>query len=112
MKTVDPRDYSGITLPNWLLPRTEISPGGKLLYGRIAHLYRPQRNPMITQARLALDLGVTDRTIRSYLQELLEHRLLHVKRPNRRIGNQYIFLEHDWMRRRFLSDRKDYSGEE
>jgi hypothetical protein len=113
MAEFDPRALASIRIPNCLLPRNELSPGAKLAYGRLAARLRPYRSRVtLHQKYLALDLGVTDRMIRKYLIELVTWKLIKIDRPDPRAGNRYSFLQHPWMRKRLLSDRKDYSVEE
>jgi hypothetical protein len=108
---INPGKFKGVTVPNWLLPQ-EVSPGAKLLYGRLAALYKTHRPTTLNQEKLAADLAVSSRMIRNYLDELIDKKLVRRERRNRTIGNRYLFLQHPWMNDRFLSDRKNYSDQE
>lgn len=94
---INPRDlWYGVWVPNWLLRRTEVSNGAKLCYARLCRYFNPhtkQCNPK--HETIAEELGVTSRTVRIYLNELVEHKLIRSKRSGRR-ANNYGFLRHKW----------------
>lgn len=96
---INPRDlWYGVWVPSWLLSRTEVSANAKLLYGRLCRYYNPitkKCNPK--HETIAAEFGVTPRSIRIYINELVEHKLI---RPQRYLGpgtpNNYGFLKHAW----------------
>src|SRR5207245_613538 len=61
------------------------------------------------QETLARDIGVSDRQVRSYLQELIRNRLLKVIRKGLHAPNEYVFLWHDVFN---TAGRKESSGQD
>src|SRR3954454_20293994 len=88
--------FAGSITPNWLRPRTEISPGGKLLYATLAqHGRSGECYP--GEATLAGELGVSERQVRRYVEELVRFRLVQVKQAGNGKTNRYLFPAHEWM---------------
>ena len=82
----DPSRAFGM-VPVWITRHPELSPGAVRLYALLAALYvtRPGFTaPAPTLVGLAVELAVTERTVRTWRDELLAVRALAVvKRPNR-----------------------------
>jgi len=89
--------FNGSFIPEWLMPRKEISPGGKLCYSRLARYAGKDGkcNPKI--GTLAKALGVSDRQCSSYLSELKEYNLIKAERLGLGKANIYLFIQHKWM---------------
>lgn len=63
----------GVTIPHWIVTRTDISAGAKILYGVLlrgsgGRLPAPAIEPSIV--RLCLEAGLSPRLIRKHLREL------------------------------------------
>lgn len=88
LKGADALTAKGFTMvPNHVLVSEKISPGAKLAYAMLLK-YAWQHNYCFPgQQRLAKDMGVTDRSVRTYLQELENQKLISIRqrgfnRPN------------------------------
>jgi len=80
LKGADILSAKGFTqVPNHVLVSKKISPGAKLTYAMLLK-YAWQNNYCYPgQERLADDMGVTDRSVRTYLQELATQQFLTIK---------------------------------
>lgn len=63
-------------VPNVILKRTDLSPGAKLCYIMLLTYAWDEGSCYPGQQRLAADMGVTDRSVRTYLRELETARLV------------------------------------
>jgi len=98
MRFINPHKiFVGSFVPNWLMCRTEVSPGAKLLYGRLCQHAGKDGTCYPGQDTLAAELGVGERQVRHYLTELVGHSLLAVKRLGLGRTNRYLFPLHPWM---------------
>src|ERR1035437_5480160 len=70
------RMFIGSMIPNWLQRRTEVSQGAKLAYARLAQHAGEKGRCFPRQRTLATELGVSERTVREYLRELVEFKLI------------------------------------
>jgi hypothetical protein len=105
LKGADILSRRGFTqVPNHVLESSKISPGAKLAYAMLLK-YAWQKNSCFPgQGRLAEDMGVTDRSVRTYLQELQEHQFVRIKQQGLGKPNRYeLNLAH---RVRSTTDRK------
>ena len=91
------RMFIGSMIPNWLQCRTEISQGAKLTYARLAQYAGKNGGCFPKQKTLATELGVSERTVREYICELVGFRLIEKERPGLGLANRYFFLDHPWM---------------
>jgi hypothetical protein len=97
-RTINPyRAFVGSWVPNWLMERTEISPGAKLTYGRLAQHAGRDGDCRPRQDTLARELGVGPRQIRRYLDELEVSGLVGEMRMGQGQANRYVFFEHLWI---------------
>ncbi|SHF50612.1 Helix-turn-helix domain-containing protein [Fodinibius roseus] len=89
--------WNGSFVPEWLMPRTEISQGAKLAYARLARFAGKNGycNPKIST--LAAEIGVSDRQCSTYLNELVEYELIAKKQRGLGKSNEYHFYSHKWM---------------
>jgi hypothetical protein len=115
MRRINPyKMFNGSFIPEWLMPRKEISPGAKLCYSRLARYAGKDGkcNPKIET--LAGALGVSDRQCSSYLSELKEHDLIEAHRLGLGKANQYFFMQHKWMGigEKHPSDTRDTSTQD
>jgi hypothetical protein len=66
-------------VPNHVLISVRLSPGAKLTYAMLLKYAWQNDYCFPGQARLAKDMGVTDRSVRTYLQELERERFVAIK---------------------------------
>ncbi|MDA8083861.1 MAG: helix-turn-helix domain-containing protein [Nitrospiraceae bacterium] len=89
--------FVGSFIPNWLLKRTEISPGAKLCYARLAQFAGKDGECFPGQSTLASEIGTGERQVRRYLSELEESELIETVQAGLHQTNHYRFLWHPWM---------------
>ncbi len=89
--------FVGSFIPNWLLRRSEISPGAKLCYARLAQFAGKDGDCFPSQGTLASKIGAGERQIRRYITELEEQGLIDSVQIGLNQPNQYRFLWHPWM---------------
>ena len=82
---------------NWFVCLNEISQGAKLAYARLAQYAGKDGECYPKQETLAYELGVSERTARKYVHELVEFELTEIDRPGLRAANSYFFLDHPWI---------------
>jgi len=85
---------------DWLAQRTEISWPAKFLYSRLERYAGKRIDARPTQAALAREMGVPERTLRRYVAELRVERdgmpLLWVERAGKDGVARYLFPAHPW----------------
>ena len=112
-----------IAVPCWLLERdiNEISQGAKLCYGRLLLYGRSKGEAWPRQTVLGKEIGVTDRQVRKYIEELETLGLIETERFEFRGINHYFFLRHPWIeyvdedepkQERIAEEQKEYDNEE
>ncbi len=80
LKGADLLTAKGFTMvPNHLLISNKISPGSKLTYAMLLKYAWQNDYCFPGQERLANDMGVTDRSVRTYLQELQAQDFIAIK---------------------------------
>lgn len=80
LKGADALTQKGFTMvPNHVLVSGKLSPGAKLCFAMLLRYAWQNGFCFPGQARLALDMGVSDRSVRTYLQELSERSLITIK---------------------------------
>ena len=77
-------------VPNHVLESSQISPGAKLAYTMLLKYAWQDDSCFPGQERLAEDMGVTDRSVRTYIQELTKCDFLTVQRRGQGKPNLYI----------------------
>ena len=87
--------FFGAFIPNWLLQRAEVSAGGKLCYARLCQYAGNKGYCYPKHENIAKEIGVSHRSVINYLEELISHALIEIKREKH--NNLYHFLWHDWM---------------
>lgn len=87
----DPTLAQGFTqIPNGILRRSDIQPGAKLTY-MVLLSYAWQKNTAYPgQDRLASDMGVSERSVRTYLEQLQRSGLVTINRRGLGMTNIYI----------------------
>lgn len=79
-------------IPNLILRHPTITPGAKLTYAVLLSYAWTEDRCFPGQTRLAHDLAVTDRSVRTYLQQLEESGLISVKQ--RGLGKTNVYTIH------------------
>jgi hypothetical protein len=80
LKGADVLSEKGFTqVPNHVLTSSKLSPGAKLTYAMLLKYAWQNDYCFPGQERLAKDMGVTDRSVRTYLQELATKQFVAIK---------------------------------
>src|ERR1700687_1579695 len=80
LKGADLLTAKGFTqVPNHVLVSNKLSPGAKLAYAMLLKYAWQNDYCFPGQERLATDMGVTDRSVRTYLQELEREKFITIK---------------------------------
>lgn len=77
-------------IPNVLLRRPDLTVGAKLTYMVLLSYAWQQDSCFPGQLRMAADMGVSDRSVRTYLGELIAKGLLDVRRRGLGLTNLYL----------------------
>jgi len=86
----DPVSSGGFTqVPNFILKSPDLSVGSKLTYAMLLSYAWHNDYCFPGQEKLAEDMGVSDRSVRSYLKELEQNRLLDIKQRGLGRPNEY-----------------------
>lgn len=103
---IDPKNFGGPTIPNWLLRRREISPGAKLVYALLTDntcgIDFPEYELAsgLDEKKIAQSIGASERSIRNWLKELENGGLIRYEVSGWGKPNLYRFLKHPWQSRR------------
>src|SRR5229473_5673810 len=90
LKGADVLTAKGFTqVPNHLLISEKLSPGAKLAYAMLLKYAWQNDYCFPGQVRLARDMGVTDRSVRTYLQELAAKQFFAIKQ--RGLGKHNLY---------------------
>jgi biotin operon repressor len=90
IKGADALTVSGFTqVPNAILKSSEVSPTAKLTYAMLLSYAWQNDYCFPGQERLATDIGVSDRSVRTYLKELETKGLLSIKQQGQGRPNIY-----------------------
>lgn len=84
----------GAMVPHWLLQRTEISPGAKLLHGTLADQIDPVEE--LDFEELSKRMGASEKRIKFFLEELIQFDLIKVQ-TSKNGTHKYELFEHEWM---------------
>src|SRR4051794_32210251 len=77
-------------VPNHVLVSDRLSPGAKLTYAMLLKYAWRNDSCFPGQERLAKDMGVTDRSVRTYLQELEREQFIAIKQRGLGKPNLYV----------------------
>lgn len=88
------REACGFFAPDAVMRQRDLKPSAKLLYERLVRYAGRNGHCYPSQAKLADDLGVTDRQIRNDLAVLYKAGLLAHRNRDKRRSNTYEFLWH------------------
>ena len=81
------RGWTGV--PNFILESKEISVGAKLIYAMLLKYAREMDECFPGQARLAKDIGASERSVRTWLKELENMSLVSIKQRGQGRPNLY-----------------------
>jgi hypothetical protein len=101
---VKPQDFPGLSVPEWLLHRSEVSPGAKILYAYLAaHTCAPDLEEFFVasglhQRKIANGLGASQRSIRNWLRELEGNGLIRCDPGGWGKCSLYFFPAHRWQK--------------
>ncbi len=105
LRGADQFTVSGFTqVPNAILTHAKISPGAKLTYAMLLKYAWDKDSSFPGQEKLAKDLGATDRSIRTYLNDLEANGLVEIHR--RGLGRPNLYILNVTVTRASGSDRK------
>src|SRR5437870_2206803 len=91
LKGADILTAKGFTqVPNHLLVSEKLSPGAKLAYAMLLKYAWQHDYCFPGQERLAKDMGVTDRSVRTYLRELEAQKFINIKQQGQGRPNFYV----------------------
>lgn len=102
--------FLGAVIPNWLLCRREVSQGAKLCFARLAQHAGKADRCFPKLETLAVELGVSDRSVKDYIAELCGHGLIVRQRMGQGRANTYLFVLHPWIE--FKDERQDASPQQ
>jgi hypothetical protein len=89
---------AGAFVPHWLLVRTEISHGAKLIYARLAHKVDDRGMVRPHLAKLAAHLGSEVQQVMLFLMELEKVGLIEIQNPLAEASSLCCLLpDHPWM---------------
>lgn len=91
------RLWFGAFVPEWLMQRSEPSPGAKLAYARLCRFAGKQGVARPFLSDLGEELGVGERQARRYVAELAKCDLVEIERRGHGESNLYRFPAHEWM---------------
>ena len=107
LKGADALTQKGFTqVPNHILVSSKLSPGAKLVYAMLLKYAWQNNNCFPGQERLASDMGVTDRSVRTYLQELEHHQFVGIKQRGQ--GRPNLYTLNLVERKPSAADRKNF----
>jgi hypothetical protein len=101
-----PWKLGGPTIPDWLLRRSEISAGAKIVYSFLADNTCQPDHPDYHIASglklrsIAKAIGASERSVRNWVDELKAAKLLKVEVLGWGRPNLYHFLTHPWQKSR------------
>ena len=91
LEGADALTAKGFTMvPNHVLVSDKVSLGAKLAYAMLLKFAWQDDFCYPGQARLAKDMGVTDRSVRTYLQELEAQNFIEIKQQGQGNPNLYV----------------------
>jgi hypothetical protein len=79
------------------MQRKEISAGAKLCYGRLARFAGKDGSCYPKRETLANAIGVSQRQVDRYINELKKYNLIGVGQTGKKRPNEYFFYESEWM---------------
>src|SRR5215207_6862653 len=103
------RPWGYTQVPNHVLVSDRLSPGAKLTYAMLLKYAWQNDYCFPGQARLAKDMGVTDRSVRTYLQELEHEQFITIKQRGLGKPNLYeLYLSTSAADRKYLPSEKTH----
>jgi hypothetical protein len=97
-------------IPNLVLRRSDLQPGAKLTYMVLLSYAWQQDHAYPGQDRLAVDMGVSERSVRTYLKELQDSGLVTIRRRGLGLTNVYVLHRLSRPENIAVQDRKQISA--
>jgi len=79
--------------PYLVMRDKQLSPGARLTYAFLLMYAWQEGSCFPGQARLAKDIGVSERHLQRYLYELRDSKYIQIERADKRFNNTYIILD-------------------
>jgi len=89
--------FIGSFIPNWLLCRSDISFGAKLIYAKLCQYAGKNGKCWPNQVMIGKDVGCSARQVKRYIKELFNFKLISLIKEGFPGKNVYKFLYHPWM---------------
>jgi len=80
-------------LPYVVLRDTKLSIGARLTYAVLLSYAWQEDSTFVGQAKMAKDMGISERQLQRYLYELRDCRYIEISRADRRFNNTYIIKD-------------------
>lgn len=80
-------------LPYVVLRDTRLSIGARLTYAVLLSYAWQEDSTFVGQAKMAKDMGISDRQLQRYLYELRDSNYIEISREDRRFNNTYIIKD-------------------
>ncbi len=80
-------------LPYAVLRDTKLSIGGRLTYAILLSYAWQEDSTFVGQAKMAKDMGISERQLQRYLYELRDRGYIAISRADRRFNNTYIIKD-------------------
>lgn len=98
MKFINPSEhFSAASIPAWLLRRTDVTAGAKIVYARLCFHARSTGLAWPKIETLVADTGISRSTLYRFLDELTAFGLIHREQRGLQQSNVYAFVDHPWM---------------
>lgn len=103
--------FHGSFVPNWLLRRSEVTPGAKLCFARLTQYAGMNGECYPNIDTLAEEIGLSRRQTDRYLAELKRFNLIRAERKGFGRTNRYTFLWHAWAEVDLKKARRKRAGQ-
>jgi AraC-like DNA-binding protein len=80
-------------LPYVVLRDSQLSIGARLAYAVLLSYAWQEDSTFVGQAKMAKDMGISERQLQRYLYELRDSRYISISRADRRFNNTYIIKD-------------------
>ena len=80
-------------VPYVVLRDTKLSIGARLAYAVLLSYAWQDDSTFVGQAKMAKDMGISERQLQRYLYELRDHQYIEISRRDRRFNNTYLIKD-------------------